>query len=162
MPLTIRPAPLEDTGLVLRFVRALARHEKAEHEVQATPGHLRQTLFAPQPRVFGLIALDGDTPVGFALSFFNQGLFTPCKASRRHEKPRRSRRPLQGVCRYAQDVQGRAGRFFMPCRRVGACRGRQLLRHLAQIAVAHDCGRFEWSVLDWNAPAIAFYDRLGA
>lgn len=50
----------------------------------------------------------------------------------------------------------------MPSRRVGACRGRQLLRHLAQIAVAHDCGRFEWSVLDWNASAIAFYDRLGA
>ncbi|RRD58516.1 GNAT family N-acetyltransferase [Comamonadaceae bacterium OH2545_COT-014] len=137
MSLTIRPATIDDTDLILRFVRELARYEKAEHEVQATPEHLRQTLFAPQPRVFGLIALDGDTPVGFAVYFFNYSTWQG-----RH-----------GL--YLEDL------YVSPSQR-GQGAGRQLLQHLAQIAVAHDCGRFEWSVLDWNAPAIAFYDSLGA
>ncbi|GAA6119320.1 GNAT family N-acetyltransferase [Acidovorax sp. FG27] len=135
--LTIRPATAEDTGLILRFVRELAIYEKAEHEVLATPEHLERTLFCPDPAVFGLICLDGGQPVGFAIYFFN---FSTWQG--RH-----------GL--YLEDL------YVSPeCRGQGA--GKALLQHLAAIAVDRDCGRFEWSVLDWNTPSIAFYDSLGA
>ncbi len=136
-PVTIRPATIEDTDLILRFVRDLAIYEKAEHEVLATPEHLKRTLFCAEPAVFGLICLDGDQPVGFAVYFFN---FSTWQG--RH-----------GL--YLEDL------YVSPeCRGKGA--GKALLQHLARIAVARDCGRFEWSVLDWNTPSIAFYDSLGA
>jgi len=135
--LTIRPATIEDTDLILRFVRDLAIYERAEHEVLATPEHLKRTLFCAEPAVFGLICLDGDQPVGFAVYFFN---FSTWQG--RH-----------GL--YLEDL------YVSPeCRGKGA--GKALLQHLARIAVARDCGRFEWSVLDWNTPSIAFYDSLGA
>lgn len=134
---TIRPATIEDTDLILRFVRDLAIYERAEHEVLATPEHLKRTLFCAEPAVFGLICLDGDQPVGFAVYFFN---FSTWQG--RH-----------GL--YLEDL------YVSPeCRGKGA--GKALLQHLARIAVARDCGRFEWSVLDWNTPSIAFYDSLGA
>ena len=69
--LTIRPVTPQDSAAILHFVRELAIYEKAEHEAQATPEHLARTLFAPNPRVFGLLALAGDEPVGFAIYFFN-------------------------------------------------------------------------------------------
>lgn len=135
--LTIRPVTPQDSAAILHFVRELAIYEKAEHEAQATPEHLARTLFAPNPRVFGLLALAGDEPVGFAIYFFNYSTWQG-----RH-----------GL--YLEDL------YVSPqSRGVGA--GRQLLQRLAQIAVENDCGRFEWSVLDWNAPAIAFYENLGA
>lgn len=135
--LTIRPATIEDTDLILHFVRELAIYEKAEHEVLATPEHVHRTLFCEHPKVFGLIALVGDTPVGFAVYFFNYSTW-------------------QGqLGLYLEDL------YVSPEHR-GHGAGKALLRHLARIAVAHDCGRFEWSVLDWNAPSIAFYDSLGA
>lgn len=136
-PLTIRAATADDAETIVRFVRELAAYEKAEHEVLANAEHVRQTLFAPQPRVFGLLALHGDTPVGFAVYFFNYSTWQG-----RH-----------GL--YLEDL------YVSPAHR-GLGAGKRLLQHLAQIAVAHDCGRFEWSVLDWNAPAIAFYESLGA
>lgn len=137
MPLTIRPATPDDVDTILRFVRELAIYEKAEHEVLATPEHICQTLFAPQPRVFGLIALEGDTPVGFAIYFFNYSTWQG-----RH-----------GL--YLEDL------YVSPAHR-GTGAGKRLLQQLAQIAVANDCGRFEWSVLDWNTPAIDFYESLDA
>lgn len=135
--LTIRAATPDDVDTILRFVRELAIYEKAEHEVLATPEHIHQTLFAPEPRVFGLIALDGDTPVGFAVYFFNYSTWQG-----RH-----------GL--YLEDL------YVSPAHR-GTGAGKRLLQHLAQIAVAQDCGRFEWSVLDWNTPAIDFYESLDA
>lgn len=84
-----------------------------------------------------MICLDGDTPVGFAVYFFNYSTWQG-----RH-----------GL--YLEDL------YVSPKHR-GLGAGKALLRHLAQIAVEHDCGRFEWSVLDWNTPAIEFYDSLGA
>ncbi len=135
--LTIRPATREDIPTILHFVRELAIYEKAEHEMQSTSAHLERTMFCENPAVFGLICLDGDTPVGFAVYFFNYSTWQG-----RH-----------GL--YLEDL------YVSPeCRGRGA--GKALLQHLAAIAVEKDCGRFEWSVLDWNAPSIAFYDSLGA
>jgi len=135
--LTIRPATREDIPTILHFVRELAIYEKAEHEMQSTSAHLERTMFCENPAVFGLICLDGDTPVGFAVYFFNYSTWQG-----RH-----------GL--YLEDL------YVSPeCRGRGA--GKALLQHLAAIAVDKDCGRFEWSVLDWNAPSIAFYESLGA
>lgn len=135
--LHIRPATPEDTEQILRFIRDLAIYEKAEHEVLATPEHIHRTLFCSQPRVHGLMCLDGDEPLGFAVYFFNYSTWQG-----RH-----------GL--YLEDL------YVTPqARGLGA--GKALLRHLARIAVDNDCGRFEWSVLDWNAPSITFYESLGA
>ena len=135
--LTIRPATIDDTDLILHFVRELAIYEKAEHEVLATPEHVQRTLFGEHPKVFGLICMDGTTPVGFAVYFFNYSTW----------------QGQHGL--YLEDL------YVSPEHR-GKGAGKALLSHLAQIAVQHDCGRFEWSVLDWNTPSIAFYDSLGA
>jgi len=136
-PLTIRAATPADIPVILRFVRALALYENAEHEVLATPDHVQRTLFCDQPKVFGLICEQGDTPLGFAVYFFNYSTWQG-----RH-----------GL--YLEDL------YVAPEHR-GQGAGMALLQHLAQIAVAQDCGRFEWSVLDWNEPAIGFYRRIGA
>jgi len=135
--LTIRPATAEDTDLILYFVRELAIYEKAEHEVLATPEHVKRTLFCQNPKVFGLICLDGDIPVGFAVYFFNYSTW----------------QGQHGL--YLEDL------YISPEQR-GKGAGKALLQHLARIAVEKDCGRFEWSVLDWNTPSIEFYDSLDA
>lgn len=135
--LTIRPATPDDAGLILRFVRELAIYENAEHEVLATDGHVQRTLFCENPKVFGLICEDGTAAVGFAVYFFNYSTWQG-----RH-----------GL--YLEDL------YVAPDHR-GKGAGMALLRHLARIAVDQDCGRFEWSVLDWNTPSIALYDSLGA
>ena len=135
--LTIRPATVDDAALILHFVRELAIYEKAEHEVLATPEHVRNTLFCENPKVFGLICLDGETPVGFAVYFFNYSTW----------------QGQHGL--YLEDL------YVSPEHR-GKGAGKALLSHLARIAVDKHCGRFEWSVLDWNAPAIGFYRRIGA
>lgn len=133
----IRPATEHDIDLILQFVRQLAIYEKAEHEVLATPEHVRRTLFCEQPSVFGLICEADGKPIGFAVYFFNYSTW----------------QGQHGL--YLEDL------YVTPDAR-GHGAGKALLQHLAQIAVARDCGRFEWSVLDWNTPSIQFYDSLGA
>ncbi|WP_159910846.1 GNAT family N-acetyltransferase [Pantoea sp. 18069] len=135
--LHIRPATIADTEQILRFIRDLAIYEKAEHEVLATPAHLHRTLFCDQPAVHGLMCMNGDGPLGFAVYFFNYSTWLG----------------QHGL--YLEDL------YVSPDSR-GQGAGKALLAHLARIAVQHDCGRFEWSVLDWNAPSIAFYESLGA
>jgi len=135
--LLIRPATIADTDQILRFIRDLAIYENAEHEVLATPEHVHRTLFCKQPAVYGLMCMNGDQPLGFAVYFFNYSTWQG-----RH-----------GL--YLEDL------YVSPDSR-GQGAGKALLAHLARIAVERDCGRFEWSVLDWNAPSIAFYDSLGA
>lgn len=135
--LHIRPATIEDTDQILRFIRDLAIYEKAEHEVLSTPAHVHRTLFCEQPSVHGLMCMNGDQPLGFAVYFFNYSTWQG-----RH-----------GL--YLEDL------YVSPDSR-GQGAGKALLQHLARIAVEKDCGRFEWSVLDWNAPSIAFYESLGA
>jgi GNAT superfamily N-acetyltransferase len=133
----LRLAQPADAALVLEFIRELAAYEKLSHEVVATEESLRETLFGPRPAAEVLIAeLDG-APAGFAVFFQNYSTFLA--------------RP--GL--YLEDL------FVKPAlRRHGV--GRALFVHLARLAVERQCGRFEWSVLDWNEPAIAFYRSLGA
>ncbi|WP_375207755.1 GNAT family N-acetyltransferase [Hyphococcus sp.] len=137
MNITIRRALAGDEGLILSFIRELAAYEKLSHEVVATEEHLGRTLFCDAPKAFALIAEEGGEPVGFALYFFNYSTFLG----------------KHGL--YLEDL------FVRESAR-GRGAGKALLAALARIALDHDCGRMEWSVLDWNAPSIAFYKSLGA
>ena len=126
-----------DVPLILRLIQGLAVYEKLAHEVTATEAGLRETLFGARPAAEVIIGYAGDTPVGFALFFPNYSTFLG--------KP--------GL--YLEDL------FVLPEWR-GHGFGRGMLTHLATLAVERGCGRFEWSVLDWNEPAIGFYQSLGA
>ena len=137
MSVTIRSATPDDAPLVVRLIRGLAEYERLAHACVATEADVRATLFGAQPQAEVLIAeVDGE-PAGFALFFHNYSTFL-------------ARRGL-----YLEDL------FVLPERR-GAGIGRALLARLARIAVERGCGRFEWSVLDWNEDAIRFYRSLGA
>lgn len=133
----IRPATPADTALILALIRELAEYEKLAHEAVADEAGLAAQLFGPTPRAEVLIVEVGGAPAGFALFFHNFSTFVG--------KP--------GL--YLEDL------FVRPAFR-GLGLGKQLMARLAQIAVERDCGRFEWSVLDWNTPAIDFYRSLGA
>jgi len=139
MPSTIRSATAADTPLILEFIRGLAAYEKLAADVTATEAQLRATLFpaAGAPVAHCVLAFDGGAPAGFAIFFYNYSTFLA--------KP--------GL--YLEDL------FVKPEFR-GRGHGKALLLHLAQLANARGCGRMEWSVLDWNQPAIDFYESLGA
>lgn len=134
---TIRPARAGDVAEILRLIRALAEYEKLSGEVVATEEALRQTLFGAAPAAEVLLAEAGGRPVGLALFFQNYSTFLA--------------RP--GI--YLEDL------FVEPAQR-GRGIGKALLQAVARLAVRRGCGRFEWSVLDWNQPAIDFYQKLGA
>ena len=135
--LNIRPALIDDAALILHFVRELAIYEKAEHEVLATEQHVRDTIFGDDSRVDGLICEHEGEAVGFAVYFLNYSTW------------------LGKYGLFLEDL------YVTPEKRgVGA--GKALLQYLARLAVEKDCGRFEWNVLDWNEPAIKFYDSIGA
>jgi GNAT superfamily N-acetyltransferase len=135
--LTITPATAADVPLLLVLIRALADYERLADQVSATEDRLRESLFGPRPAAEAVIGrLDGE-PAGFALFFQTYSTF------------------LGRPGMYLEDI------FVKPeCR--GRGRGEALLRHVARLAVERQCGRFEWAVLDWNAPAIGFYRKLGA
>lgn len=137
MPVDIRPAVENDVPLVLSFIRELAEYEKLSQQVTATESSLRQHLFGPHPAAEVIIATLDHDPAGFALFFQNFSTFVG--------------RP--GV--YLEDL-------FVRAHARGAGVGRALLREVARTAVSRRCGRLEWSVLDWNEPAIGFYRKLGA
>ena len=133
----IRPAQASDVPALLGLIRDLARYEKLEHEVVGTEDDLRRHLFGPTPRVEALVGDEGGALIGLALYFHNFSTFL-CKP---------------GL--HLEDL------FVMPEHR-GKGHGAALLRALAAVAVARGCGRLEWAVLDWNAPAKGFYRSLGA
>jgi GNAT superfamily N-acetyltransferase len=133
----IVPAQAADVPIILRMIKALAEYEQLTHEVVATEDDLRQSLFGPRPAGEVVLAYAGETPIGFALFFHNFSTFLG-----RH-----------GL--YLEDL------FVDPQWR-GKGVGKQLLAHVASIAESRNCGRMEWSVLDWNESAIAFYRRMGA
>ncbi|MCP1470095.1 GNAT superfamily N-acetyltransferase [Sphingobium sp. OAS761] len=135
--ISIRTARADDIDTILGFIRALADYERLAHEVKADPTTLAHYLFGPRPMAEVLIAQMDDTPVGFALFFHNFSTF--------EGKP--------GL--YLEDL------FVLPAAR-GKGAGKALLVRLAAMAIERDCARLEWSVLDWNAPSIAFYRALGA
>lgn len=136
-PTLLRRATAADVPTVLALIRGIAEYERLSHEVEATEALLREHGFGPRPVYEAILAERDGRAIGFALYFFTFSTFTA--------------RPTL----YLEDL------FVRPEeRRAGV--GRQLLRHLAQIAVERRCGRMEWSVLDWNSPARDFYLKLGA
>lgn len=139
--LKIRPATPADTQQIFDFIVELAIYERAEHEVKSTPNDLHNNLFNESPKAFALICeqvTEGKAQaIGFALYFYNYSTWLG----------------KHGI--YLEDL------YVTPeARGLGA--GKQLLKRLAQIAVSEGLGRVEWSVLDWNEPAINFYLSLGA
>ena len=135
--LIIRAAGPADVALILAFVQELAEYERLSHLVTATEQTLLDSLFGPHPGAEVLLAFERDAPVGFAVFFHNFSTFL-------------GRRGL-----WLEDI------YVKPTFR-GKGYGRKLLLHVARIAQQRGCGRFEWAVLDWNAPAIEFYQSLGA
>ena len=133
---TVTDATVADVPVILSFIRELAEYERLSHACVASEEALREHLFGPRPAAEVLIARVGGAPAGFALYF---GTFSTFLA-----KP--------GI--YLEDLYVRPD-----MRRRGV--GHALLHHLAGIAVARGCGRLEWAALDWNEPAIRFYEKLG-
>ncbi len=133
----IRFATLEDVPLILKFIKGIAAYEKLSHQVETTEAKLTETLFGDKKYAEVLLAFDGDTAVGFALFFHNYSTF----------------RAMPGM--YLEDL------FVEPEYR-GKAFGKALLNEVITIAKNRHCGRVEWSVLDWNKPAIDFYKSMGA
>jgi len=133
----IEPATERDVPVVLRLIQGIAEYEKLSHEVLATEARLRASLFGPRPTAEAVIAYADAEPVGFAIFFHNFSTFLGQRGM------------------YLEDL------FVQPeWRKQGL--GRRLMAHVAKVAVERGCGRMEWAVLDWNAPAIRFYQSLGA
>lgn len=137
MSVAVRPARREDAALIFALVRELAEYEKLLDNVDATEESITRVLFTDEPRVFCDIAEWNGEPCGFALWFLNFSSF----------------RGRHGI--YLEDL------FVRPSHR-GRGIGKALLVHLARRCVERGWTRFEWAVLDWNAPSIAFYRSLGA
>jgi GNAT superfamily N-acetyltransferase len=135
--ISVRSATPADTPTILGFIRALAEYERLLHEVRAAEADIAAALFSPHPRAFCDIAEQDGAPIGFALWFYNFSTFEG----------------RFGI--YLEDL------FVIPEAR-GSGAGLALMRRLAQRCRDEDLRRLEWAVLDWNAPSIAFYDRLGA
>jgi GNAT superfamily N-acetyltransferase len=135
----IRPATPADLPVFHTLIQELAAYEKAPHEAKATPAQLHDALFSAHPAAFAHIAEDDDTgePVGFALWFLSFSTW----------------RGTHGI--YLEDL------FVRPGAR-GAGHGKALLTELARICAERGYQRLEWSVLNWNEPAIGFYESLGA
>jgi GNAT superfamily N-acetyltransferase len=134
---SLRSATAADVPQILAYIQGLADYEKLTHACVATEDSLRQTLFGPRPYAEVILGEYDGEPAGFALFFHNYSTF----------------RAAPGI--YLEDL------YVLPERR-GHGVGKALLKQLAKLAVERGCARLEWSVLDWNAPAIAFYKSLGA
>jgi GNAT superfamily N-acetyltransferase len=133
----IRAATPSDVATILRLIRELAEYEREPDAVEATEASLTEALFGATPAAEAVIAEEAGEALGFALFFHNFSTWTG----------------KRGV--YLEDL------YVTPEAR-GRGVGKALLSHLAGIALDRGCARFEWAVLDWNAPAIGFYDSIGA
>jgi GNAT superfamily N-acetyltransferase len=133
----IRPATPVDVPSILQLIRALSDYEKLSDQVVVTEAQLREHLFGPRPYAEVFLAEEAGRVVGYALFFHTYSTF------------------LGRPSLYLEDL------FVLPDHR-GRGHGKGLLVRLAQLAVERGCGRFEWMVLDWNTPAIQFYESLGA
>jgi GNAT superfamily N-acetyltransferase len=135
--LNIRPASADDAGLILQFIRELAIYEKAESSVQTDEAGIRASLFGADAKARALVCERDGQAIGYAVYFYNYSTWLG----------------RNGI--YLEDL------YVSPEHR-GSGAGKALLQHIAKLAVAQGCGRFEWSVLDWNTPAIDFYRAAGA
>ena len=133
----IREATVEDSNLILGFILELATYEKAEKEVVATVDDIKSALFDSGSTANAVICTSDGEPIGFALYFLNFSTW------------------LGKYGLYLEDL------YISPNYR-GTGAGKRLLRYLAELSVENNYGRFEWSVLDWNEPAIKFYEAIGA
>lgn len=134
---SIRTATSADCGLILHFIKGIAEYEKLSHLVEATEEKIQTHLFGQKAVAECFLAFENEVAVGFALFFHNYSTFV--------SKP--------GI--YLEDL------FILPEYR-GKSYGKKLLLYLVQTAYQRNCGRVEWSVLNWNKPAIDFYESLGA
>ncbi len=135
--LILRSATPADVPVLFRLIQALAEYEKLSHAVTGNADALKEHLFGSRPYAEAILGDYAGQSVGFALFFTNYSTFLT----------------QPGI--YLEDI------FVLPeYRRLGI--GKAILTHLAQLAVERGCGRLEWSVLDWNEPAITFYRRIGA
>lgn len=134
---SLRSATSADIPQILLFIQGLAEYEKLSHACVATEDALRQSLFGSRPYAEVILADRDGHPAGFALFFHNYSTF----------------RAAPGI--YLEDL------YVLPEHR-GNGIGKALLKELARLAVSRGCARLEWSVLDWNTPAIDFYKSLGA
>jgi GNAT superfamily N-acetyltransferase len=133
----LRSATVEDIETIFNLILALAKYEKLSHQVVGSPEQLKEHLFGDRPYAEVILADINSKAVGFALFFYNYSTFLT----------------QPGI--YLEDL------FVLPeYRRQGI--GRALITSVAQLAVNRHCGRLEWSVLDWNQPAIDFYRSMGA
>ncbi len=135
--IVIRDANPDDSNIILGFIKELAIYEKALDEVVTDEVSIRETLFAVDSSTKAVICEKEGNPIAFAVYFFNYSTWL-------------GKRGL-----YLEDL-------YVSLSERGSGIGKTLLKHLANIAVANNCGRFEWSVLDWNQPAIDFYESFGA
>ena len=135
--INIRPATPADVETLFELIQALAEYEKLSHTVVGTPESLREHLFGDKPYAEAIVAEWEEQKAGFALFFHNYSTFLT--------KP--------GL--YLEDL------FVLPEYRQRGI-GKAMLIYLAKLGLARGVGRFEWSVLDWNEPAIAFYQKMGA
>ena len=133
----IREATIEDSSLIVQFVKELAAFERAPSEATVTVEDIQKSIFAADSNVHALFCCINEEPVGFAVYFYNYSTWLG----------------KNGL--YLEDI------YISPKYR-GRGAGKMLLKHIAKIAVSNDCGRFELSVLDWNEPAIKFYESIGA
>ncbi len=137
MMIKVRKATQEDASIILRFITELAIYEKAEHEVKTNEEMILKTIFSKGAVAKALICEEGDIAIGFAVYFYSYSTWLGKKGL------------------YLEDL------YVSPEYR-GHGAGRVLFKHLAQLAIENDCPRFEWRVLDWNEPAIQFYEKMGA
>lgn len=137
MSIVIRPAVRSDAAQILAFITELADYERARHEVVASVEDIEHSLFDEGSTVHSLICEREGQAIGFAVYFYSYSTWLG----------------RNGI--YLEDL------YITPQQRGGGA-GRELLRHIAREAVKNRCGRLEWSVLDWNEPAIGFYRSLGA
>ncbi|WP_371734641.1 GNAT family N-acetyltransferase [Allopusillimonas soli] len=137
LAIEVRPATRADAQQIYAFIHELAEYEKAAHEVVASADDVVRTLFEGRGPAKALICERAGQAIGFAVYFFSYSTWLG----------------RSGI--YLEDL------YVTPAAR-GCGAGKMLLRHIARIAMQEGCGRFEWSVLDWNEPAIRFYQSLGA
>lgn len=137
MFIVVRQANHADASLILGFIKELAKYEKAEHEVIATQLSIEDSIFGKDSSTKAIICEKNGVAIGFAVYFFNYSTWLG----------------QRGV--YLEDL-------YVSHTERGSGAGKKLLKHLAEIAVSRGCGRFEWCVLDWNEPAIQFYQSIGA
>ncbi|NRA55891.1 MAG: GNAT family N-acetyltransferase [Gammaproteobacteria bacterium] len=135
--LSIRQAVAKDAAIILNFIRELAIYEKAEHEVLATEKTISDTIFANDSHINALICEQDGQAIGIAIYFFNYSTW------------------LAKSGLYLEDL-------YVAQEHRGKGAGKLLLKKMAQIALEKDCGRFEWSCLDWNKPSRDFYQSIGA